>query len=120
MRIVPIALLIAGITVPQAVFAQSTAPAPATAPPSAAAPDRSGPPQDPEAKARWEKLQATCGADLKTHCGTIARGTEQSRSEMRQCIETHKAKFSNSCQSALAERDAARAARKQGQEKPKS
>jgi hypothetical protein len=110
--------LVAIIAVPTAALAQ-TAPAP-SAPPAAAAPapQRQGMPDNPEAKARFEKFRAACGADLKTFCATVERGTEQGRGEMRQCVEANKAKFSATCLNALAERDANREARKQGQAAP--
>jgi hypothetical protein len=105
--------------------ANPTAPAvtaPAAAPVAASTPQRQD--MSPEAKARYEKFRAACGADLQTHCAAIARGPDQSRGEMRQCIETNKTKFSASCQAAVAERDANREARKQAlpaaTEKPKS
>ena len=96
------------LALPLAAHAQTAAPAA----PSATAPAKSQTPDDPAAKARWEKFRAACGADLQTHCATVVRGTEQGRADMRQCIETNKAKFSAGCQSAVAERAAERAARK--------
>ena len=106
-----IATLIALTSVTNAASAQSpTAPTAAAAPVTAQRPDLS-----PEAKARAEKFRAACGADLQTHCATIVRGTEGSRGEMRQCIETNNAKFSASCQAAVTERDINRDARKQAQ-----
>jgi hypothetical protein len=133
MRRHSIAMLVALIALPTIAFAQSTtqpvAPAaagPTLAAPAAAAAPSGGRADTPEAKARYEKFRAACGTDLQKHCATVQRGTEQSRDEMRQCIETHKASFSSTCQAALAEREAAREARKQGQapaaaiEKPKS
>jgi hypothetical protein len=79
----------------------------------------------PEARARFEAFRAACGADLKAHCGEIQRGTDEGRAAMRQCVETHKVKFSATCQTAITARDSAREARKQNQptpaaEKPKS
>jgi hypothetical protein len=131
MRRHPIATLVALIALPSIAFAQSAA---QPAAPTAAAPSASATPEaapsggrtdTPEAKARYEKFRTACGTDLQKHCATVQRGTEQARGEMRQCIETHKASFSATCQTALSERDAAREARKQGQapaapEKPKS
>jgi hypothetical protein len=128
MRRQSIATLVALIALPSIVLAQS---APQPAAPVAAAPaasQKGGFADNPEAKARFEKFRAACGADLQTHCAMVQRGSDQARSEMRQCIETHKAKFSATCQTALTERDAARDARKQTQgvtspaitEKPKT
>jgi hypothetical protein len=94
---------------PLAAHAQTAAPAAA---PSVSAPAKSQIPEDPAAKARWEKFRAACGADLQTHCANSTRGTDQSRADMRQCIDTNKAKFSPGCQTAVAERAAERAARK--------
>jgi hypothetical protein len=122
-------LAIAVITaLPVAAFAQ-TAPqttpqtAPAAAPITQPSATTSAKPQeDPAARARWEKFRAACGADLQLHCATVTRGTEQGRNEMRQCIDTNKAKFSAGCVTALKERDAERAARKDGapaENKPK-
>jgi hypothetical protein len=113
--------IVALTLLPVSAFAQSSAQAPAAAQPSAAAPTVTpaatpvpgSPQQDPAARARWEKFRAACGADLQTHCATVARGTEQGRGEMRQCIDTNKAKFSAGCVTALKERDAERAARKE-------
>ena len=104
--------------------APGTPPAAAPATPSAN-PDQAGP-RNPEARARWEKFQAVCGADLKSHCGAVSGQGDQRRTEMRSCVDTHKAKFSAGCQSAIAERDADRAARqdakgaKPAADKPKS
>ena len=126
MRMTSLAALVALAALPGIAFAQTAAPAASTAPVGAnsAAPVGAGPAaksdmsQDPEAKARFEKFRAVCGADLDKHCGTVERGTEQARGQMRQCITTHKASFSASCQAAIVERDAAREARKQ--DKPKT
>jgi hypothetical protein len=115
MRAFTLLALAAVSVLPIAANAQSapqvTAPA-AVAP--AATPGPGGREQDPAARARFEKLRAACGTDLQTHCANVARGTEQGRGEMRQCIDTNKTKFSAGCQSALKERDAERAARKDG------
>jgi hypothetical protein len=108
-------LALAAITaLPMAAHAQTAAPAvaPSVAVP-AASPTPGGPLQDPAARARFEKFRAACGTDLQTHCATVARGTEQGRTEMRQCIDANKVKFSAGCQTALKERDAERAARKE-------
>src|SRR5690606_13559064 len=70
-------------------------------------------PSDPAARARFEKFRTVCGADIQKHCGTVERGKDQARGQMRQCIEANKAKFSTECQAAVAERDANREARKQ-------
>lgn len=118
-RIFMSALLLAG-TFSLTANAQTAAPAAGASPaaPAAAAtpaPHRGAGAQDPEAKARWEKFQTACAADLKTHCGTIDRQAEGARGQLRQCIEANKAKFASECQSAVAERDAARAARKDAQ-----
>jgi hypothetical protein len=122
MRISLSAVVFGLALMPVAVFAQTAAPAPTTAP--AVTQQITKMPESPEAKARWEAFRAACGADLKTHCATVATGTEQSRTEMRQCIEANKTKFSASCQSAVAARDANREARKQAQpavgDKPKT
>lgn len=134
MRMTSLAALVALAALPGIAFAQTAAPAASTAPVGAnsaapvgansTAPVGAGPAaksdmsQDPEAKARFEKFRAVCGADLDKHCGTVERGTEQARGQMRQCITTHKASFSASCQAAIVERDAAREARKQ--DKPKT
>jgi hypothetical protein len=112
-------------------FAQS--PAPTAAPlPSAPSviqlPSTSGSgsrEMSPEARARFEAFRAACGADLKLHCGEVQRGSDEGRAAMRQCVETHKAKFAATCKAAITERDAAREARKQNQaapaaEKPKT
>lgn len=111
------AAAIAALTALASVALAQTAPpsAPSAAAPSSA-PQRS---QDPEAKARFEKFRAACSADLATHCASVAKGE---RGEMRQCVETHKAKFSTGCQAAITERDANREARKQAapSDKPKS
>jgi hypothetical protein len=114
-------LAIAVITaLPVAAFAQTTTQtAPQTAQQTApiaqpSATPSAKPQEDPAARARWEKFRAACGADLQTHCATVARGTEQSRGEMRQCIDTNKSKFSAGCITALKEREAERAARKDG------
>lgn len=92
-----------------------------TAPPAAPPAERAA---DPEAKARFEKFRTACGPDLQTHCATVAKGTDHSRADMRQCIEANKSKFSAACQTAITEREANREARKQSQpvavEKPKS
>jgi hypothetical protein len=112
MRIASLAALAALIVLPSTAFAQSTAPAaPAPAEPATTVPS-ARPDIAPEVKARYEAFRAVCGADLQTHCANVARGTESARGEMRQCIATHKAKFSTACQAAVAERDAARDARK--------
>jgi hypothetical protein len=114
-------------------FAQSTA-QPATPQTTTSAPSATQVPStngrgaremSPEARARFEAFRAACGADLKVHCGDIQRDTDEGRAAMRQCVETHKAKFSVTCKTAIAERDAAREARKQNQaapaaEKPKT
>lgn len=115
MRAVKLLAFAAIIALPVAAIAQTAAPAPAAVPSVAAPAGKQlpgAPQEDPAARARMEKFRAACGTDLQTHCGTVARGTEQSRGEMRQCIETHKAKFSAGCQTAVAERAADRAARK--------
>jgi hypothetical protein len=122
MRIHMIAATLTLLGQPIAASAQTAPPAPPTAAtPSAAAPQRSE--MSPEAKARMEKFRAACGADLQTRCATVAKGADGSRGEMRQCVEINKAKFSASCQAAIAERDANREARKQAApatvEKPK-
>ncbi len=113
MRALKLLALAAIVALPVVASAQTAAPAAA---PSVAAPASKqtpgNPQEDPAARARMEKFRAACGADLQTHCGTIARGTEQSRTEMRQCIDTNTAKFSAACQAAVAERAADRAARK--------
>lgn len=109
----------------QTATAPATPSAPAAAPAAPATPvaQPSGP-HDPAAKARFERFRAICGADLQKHCGTIERGNDQARGQMRQCIDTNKAKFSADCQAAVAERDANREARKQtapsNADKPKS
>lgn len=130
MRFQIFSALILAASMPIAAVAQTVqqpSPSAQQAAPVAAAPtaSRGNGPQDPETKARWEKFQAACGADLKTHCAGIERSAEKGRGEMRQCIETNKAKFSATCQSAVNEREAARAARKDAQQpaptdKPKS
>jgi hypothetical protein len=119
MRIVSLAALAALAVLPASVFAQSATPS-APSGPSTSAP-ATKPDITPEMKARFEKFRAACGTDLQTHCKDIARGSEQGRSELRQCIDTHKAKFSATCQSAIVERDAARDARKSAPtDKPKT
>ncbi len=123
MRLSSFATIVAISIIPSFAIAQTAAPAaPAT---SAAPSENRGGPQDAEARVRFEKFRAACGADLDKHCGTIQRDqTKESRNGLRQCIETHKAKFSTACQTAVTERDAAREARKQANpahaEKPKS
>ena len=115
MRAVKLLTLAAILALPVAASAQTATPTPGAAPSVAASAKTQAPgnPQeDPAARARIEKFRAACGTDLQTHCGTIARGTEQSRSEMRQCIDTNKSKFSAGCQTAITERAADRAARK--------
>lgn len=129
MRFKTFSALVLAVSLPIAAIAQTaqhpTQSAPQAAP-AAAAPSsqRGNGPQDADAKARWEKFQAVCGTDLKTHCSGIERSAEKGRGEMRQCMEANKAKFSAACQSAVAEREAARAARKDAQpapaDKPKS
>lgn len=121
-----IAAAITGLAVTSA-FAQTAAqPAasPAAAPAATAPAPTSAGPHDPAAKARFEKFRAVCGADLQKHCGTVDRTSDAGRGQMRQCIETNKAKFSTECQAAVAERDANREARKltppANGEKPKS
>jgi hypothetical protein len=112
-------LAIVALTVlPVSAFAQTTpqtapAAAPSAAAPAAATPAPGGPLQDPAARARFEKFRAACGADLQTHCASVARGTEQGRAEIRQCIDANKTKFSAGCVTALKDRDAERAARKE-------
>ncbi len=114
MRFAQLAALVVFAGLPHGVWAQSTVPASPSAP--AAKADAT-----PEMKARFEKFRATCGADVQAHCASVPRGTDATRGEMRQCIDTHKAKFSAACQSAVAERDAARDAKKSAPlEKPKS
>lgn len=119
-----IAAALTGLAVTSA-FAQTAAPTTPTTAPAAAATGEKGP-QDPASKARFEKFRAVCGADIQKHCGTVERGNEQARGQMRQCIDTNKAKFSADCQAAVTERDANRDARKQAtpapaaSEKPKS
>lgn len=49
----------------------------------------------------FQRVRQACAADLQTHCANIPR------EQMRQCMDTNKAKFSATCQSAMAERDAA-------------
>lgn len=132
MRFTSLAAVLLVVSMPVAAVAQTapqagqSAPQAAPAAPAAVTPSapRGNGPQDAEAKARFEKFQAACGADLKSHCAGIERSAEKGRAEMRQCIETNKTKFSAACQSAVAEREAARAARKDAQpaalEKPKS
>lgn len=119
MRLSTLAALPSLALLPSFAFAQS---APAPAAPPANAPAATKPDVTPEMKARFEKFRAACGADLQTHCASVARGTDQTRGEMRQCIEANKAKFSAGCQAAITERDAARDTRKAGQpaDKPKS
>lgn len=122
-KIALLAAALSGLTITAALAQTATPPAAATTPaPAAAAPAKSGAgPQDPAAKARFEKFRAVCGADIQKACGTVDRSTDAGRGQMRQCIETNKAKFSTDCQAAIAERDANRAASKQTQpEKPKS
>ena len=125
MRIASIAALITLIALPGAAIAQSTPPA--ATPPAATAPAAPGAStarseMTPEMKARAEKFRAACGADLQTHCASVSRGTDQARNDMRTCIDTHKVKFSATCQAAIVERDAARDARKAAQptDKPKT
>jgi hypothetical protein len=124
MRLRSFATIVAALSLSTLAHAQTATQAQTVGQPAAAATvPANGPMSDnPEARARWEKFRAVCGKDLQTHCATVARGTEQARGEMRQCIETHKAKFAKDCQAAIAERDAAREARKQAPEasKPKS
>lgn len=121
-----IAAAITGLAITSALAQTATPPAaPSAAAPAATAPANSGAgPQDPAAKARFEKFRAVCGADLQKHCGTVDRSSEAGRGQMRQCIETNKAKFSTDCQAAITERDANREARKltapANAEKPKS
>jgi hypothetical protein len=127
MRLILSAAVLTIGLVPTLVLAQAPQ-APGTPAPSAAAPASTHGagrgPQSPEAQARMEAFRKICGVDLKTHCGDVQRGTEDGRSAFRQCIDTHKAKFSTACQAAIAERDVAREARKQqttpATEKPKS
>jgi hypothetical protein len=119
MRAVKLLTLVAMSVLAFAAHAQTAAPSPAAAGASQSAghsteghgAEGRGA-EDPATKARWEKYRAACGADLQTHCATVARGTEQGRTEMRQCVEANKAKFSAGCQAAITERAAERAARK--------
>ena len=112
------------ITSVAAQTATPPSPAPAAAPTAAAPAVSEKGPQDPAAKARFEKFRAVCGSDIQKHCGTVERGNDQARGQMRQCVEANKAKFSTECQAAVVERDANREARKQAapatSEKPKS
>lgn len=118
MRIASLAAVAALVILPVSVFAQSAAP---TQPGAPSAPAAAKPDITPEMKARFEKFRAACGADLQTHCATVARGPDAGRAEMRQCVETNKAKFSAGCQAAIVERDAARDARKSAPgDKPKT
>lgn len=122
-KIAILAAAFTGLAITAAFAQTATPPAATTAPaPAAAAPAKSDAGlQDPAVKARFEKFRAVCGADVQKHCGTVDRTTEAGRGQMRQCIETNKAKFSTDCQAAVAERDANRAANKQAApEKPKS
>ncbi len=122
-KIALVAAALAGLAVTSAFAQTAPVPAPTASPAPAAAPSNAGP-HDPAAKARFEKFRSVCGADIQKHCGNVERGNDQARSQMRQCIETNKAKFSTDCQAAVAERDANREARKQtaptNADKPKS
>ena len=122
--IMRLTILVAALALVPTLAVAQTAPAPTTPAPAAPAAAPAAAPQrtvDPEMKARFEKFRAACGADLATHCATVAKGE---RGEMRQCVEANKTKFSAGCQAAIADRDAGREARKQTQpaapEKPKS
>lgn len=124
-KIALIAAALTGLAITSA-FAQTAAPpaAPAAAAPAATSIPAAPGAQDPAAKARFEKFRAVCGADIQKACGNVDRTTDAGRGQMRQCIETNKAKFSADCQAAVAERDANREARKTvapvNAEKPKS
>lgn len=130
-KIALLAVALTGLAVTSALAQTAPAPAPATSPAASTAPAATpapaaaqNGPSDPAAKARFEKFRSVCGADIQKHCGTVERGKDQARGQMRQCIETNKAKFSTDCQAAVAERDANREARKQtapaNADKPKS
>lgn len=49
----------------------------------------------------FQRVRESCASDLQTHCANLQRD------QMRQCMDTNKAKFSTTCQAAIAERDAA-------------
>lgn len=123
-KIAILAAALTGLAVTSAFAQTATQPtgSPAAAP--AAVPATGAGPHDPAAKARFEKFRAVCGADIQKHCGSIDRTSDTGRGQMRQCVETNKAKFSADCQAAVAERDANREARKltapTNAEKPKS
>ncbi len=88
------------------IFGRQGGEPPAQRTPTAAAGGGAG--GDPDARARLEKFRQVCGPDLQTHCPGIPR------EELRQCIETNKAKFTAPCQAAVTERDANRASEGKG------
>lgn len=49
----------------------------------------------------FQRIREACASDLQTYCAGLQR------EQMRQCMDTNKAKFSAPCQSAIAERGAA-------------
>lgn len=49
----------------------------------------------------FQRIREACASDLQTHCAGLQREA------MRQCMDANKAKFSATCQSAIAARDAA-------------
>lgn len=118
--------MLASLALPVAASAQ-TAPAPPAPGPAPSAPGQAGPAgptatgeaaPSPEELASRARFRSSCGPFIKSHCANVFSGNavtpeerRDQRGKVRACLSANKDVLSADCRTALAEREAAAAAR---------
>jgi phosphate-selective porin len=111
---------LAGMTLSTLVSAAETATPPAaTTPPAVSAAPAARTEPSPEEKAVRAKFRSACSADIAKFCPDATSSKEATsdemkaqRTKMRACLTSHVADVTPDCKTAMADRDAAAAARK--------